>query len=332
MAGLKFNVAMTDSQIFPVTVEREILAKAGADVSEAACRSEGEVLRLAQDADGILNVQAKIPRGVIEKLTKCKVIARYGIGYDTVDLAAATERGICVCNVPAFCVDEVADTTLSLILATTRKLIFAVDMVRGQNWARQPLRPIHRLRGQTLGLIAFGMIGRAVCERAKTFGLNVIAYDPYVDKSLAQRYGVELVSLDDLLRRSDVVSIHTPLSQETRHLIGEAELRKMKKTAHLINTARGPVVDGKALHKAVSEGWIAGAGLDVMEKEPPDWDDPLLKLPSVVVVPHYAGYTEESYHEVRVRAADQVAQVLRGEFPKHLVNPEVREKLKGRLK
>ncbi|MBM4047008.1 MAG: C-terminal binding protein, partial [Planctomycetes bacterium] len=149
MAGLKFNVAMTDSQIFPVTVEREILAKAGADVSEAACRSEGEVLRLAQDADGILNVQAKIPRGVIEKLTKCKVIARYGIGYDTVDLAAATERGICVCNVPAFCVDEVADTTLSLILATTRKLIFAVDMVRGQNWARQPLRPIHRLRGQT---------------------------------------------------------------------------------------------------------------------------------------------------------------------------------------
>ncbi|MDH7499513.1 MAG: C-terminal binding protein, partial [candidate division NC10 bacterium] len=306
--------------------EREILAEVGAEFIAAECRNEEETIRATAGAHAVLNASAKITARVIESLEDCLVIARYGIGVDNVDIPAATEKGIILCNVPDFCFEEVSDTAMSLILATTRKVCQMSHLVKKGIWNRSLAKPIHKFSLQTLGLIAFGNIARTLVKKAKPFGFRIIAYDPYVDPKVGQQAGVELVSLDRLLRESDIISIHAPLTQETFHLIGEAEMKKMKPSAFLINTGRGPLVDGKALYEALREGRLAGAGLDVMEKEPPDPSDPLLTLDNVVFTPHYASYTEEAYHELAVKAAQGAASVLRGEFPKYFVNQEVKEK------
>jgi len=326
----RFKAVYTDHHVIPAGPEKDILAEVGAEFIAAECRNEEETIRATVGAHAVLNASAKITARVIESLKDCLVIARYGIGVDNVDIPAATAGGIIICNVPDFCFEEVSDTAMSLILASTRKVCQMSHLVRQGIWNRNLAKPIHKFFQQTLGLIGFGNIARTLVRKAKPFGFQIIAYDPYVSVEVSKPFGVELVGLDALLRQSDIISIHAPLTEETFHLIGEAELKKMKPSAFLVNTGRGPIVDGKALYQALKEGRIVGAGLDVMEKEPPDPDDPLLTLDNVVFTPHYASYTEEAYYELQVKAAQGAASVLRGEFPKYFVNQEVKEKSRMR--
>ena len=318
-----FKVVAVDSVRMVPTVEREILAEAGAELVTADCHGEEDLIRATRDAHALLVSLSQITRRVMATWSRVRVIARYGIGVDTVDLKAATDHGILVTNVPDFCYDEVSDTAMSLILAVTRKVVRMHSLVSRGVYNRKLAMPVYKARGQTLGLLAFGRIARAVARKAAPFGFRVLAHDPYVQPESLAGQPVELVGLEELLARSDVLSIHAPLTPETRHIVGESQLRLMKPTAYLVNTSRGPVVDQKALTRALQEGWIAGAGLDVLEKEPPDPEDPILGLDNVVLTPHYASYTEESYVEVREKAARQVVQGLRGEVPTYLVNREV---------
>ena len=321
----RFKVVMTDKDRFPITPEElAVLEAAGGAYHADNPRTEEAIIELCRGAHAVINSAVKLTPAVIESLDRCLVIARTGVGVDTVDLPAATRCGITVTNVPDFCFDEVSDTALSLILATVRKVVRLNNLVKGGSWNRSAARPIHKLRGSTLGLVAFGNIARCVARKAQPFGFRILAHDPYVRAEIAAEYGVTLVDLDTLLRESDVISIHAPLNESTYHLIGEAALRRMKPSACLVNTGRGPVVDGKALARALQEGWIAGAGLDVMEKEPPDPDDPLLNLDTTVITPHYASYTEEAYAEMRRKVVEAVASALRGEFPRVVANPEVK--------
>ena len=321
----KYKVVMTDRDRFPITPEeRAVLEAAGGEYHAENPKTEEAIIEACRGAHGVINSAVKLTPKAIGSLDRCVVIARTGVGVDTVDLPTATRCGITVTNVPDFCFDEVSDTAMSLILGTVRKVVYLNNQVKGGTWNRGLARPIHKLRGSTLGLVAFGNIARAVATKGEAFGFRILACDPYVTPEAAAEYHVTLVDLGTLLCESDVISIHAPLNESTHHLIGEAELRRMKPSAFLVNTGRGPVVDGKALARALTEGWIAGAGLDVMEKEPPDPDDPLLKLDNIVITPHYASYTEEAYAEMRRKVVEAVAAALRGEFPRVVANPEVK--------
>lgn len=320
---------MTSAQKWEnVDVEREIIEKIGAEFVAEKCETEEDVIARCQDADVLLSMGIPITKRVIAALEKCRAIVNYGIGVDTIDIPAATEAGICIANVPDFCWDEVADTAMSLLLAITRKVVLLNNLIKKGVWSRQPAKPVYRFRGQILGIIGFGNIGRTFYKKALPFGFKIIAYDPYVSKESIRDYAVELVPLEQLLRTSDIISIHAPLTPETRGMIGEAELKQMKPTSYIINTGRGPIIKGEALYKALKEGWIAGAGLDVMEKEPPDPNDPLLTLDNIVMTPHYASYTEEAYHELKVKVAEGAVQVLTQGYPTYWVNPEVKPKMR----
>lgn len=290
--------------------------------------TEENLIAMARDADAVLVISARVTARVINSLPKLKAIGRYGIGVDNVDVEAATERGIAVVNVPGFCTREVADHVLMLVLAFARKLPFLHGLLRQGVWGRGKASPMPALYSQTLGMVAFGEIGREVAPRARPFGLTLLAYDPYIDQATADRHGVTLVSLEELLDRSDYVSVHAPLNVQTRHLMGERAFRLMKPTAYLINTARGPVVDEAALIRALQEGWIAGAGLDVYEQEPIDPASPLLKLDNVLLTPHTAGLSDESQRSSRRRVSTAVADVLAGRWPegRELYNRVIRER------
>lgn len=320
----KPKAVTTDQHRFPLEVEREILARGGVEIVPAVCQTEDETIAACRDAHAILTASAPFTRRVIAELREALVICRYGIGVDTVDVAAATEHGIIVANVPDFCFDQVADTAMSLILSVPRKVHLLNTLIHRGVWNRDAARPVHNFRGATLGLLAFGNIARNVCRKAAAFGFRIIAHDPYVAPESVREYPVTLVDFDTLLREADLLSVHAPLTHETRHKFDEGAFRRMKPSAYFFNLGRGPIHDQKALYRALSEGWIAGAGLDVLEKEPPDPDDPILTLDNVVFTPHYASYTEEAYHELRVKTAENAAAVLRGEFPKYVYNPEVR--------
>ncbi len=324
-AVARLTVVTTDQDRFPIGVEREILARVGCTLVPAACKGEEETIAACHNAHAILTATARFSRRVIEKLKEVLVICRYGIGVDTVDVPAATEHGIIVANVPDFCFDQVADTAMSLILSVPRKVTYLNTLIRGGVYDRDLARPIHNFRGATLGLVAFGNIPRNLVWKAVPFGFRILVHDPYVRPEDVRQYPVTLVDFESLLRESDIISVHAPLTDETRHMFNEAAFRKMKSSAYFLNLARGPIHDQKALYRALKEDWIAGAGLDVLEKEPPDLADPILTLDNVVFTPHYASYTEEAYHELRVKTAENAAAVLRGEFPKYLYNPEVRK-------
>ncbi|MFQ5796358.1 MAG: C-terminal binding protein [Candidatus Bipolaricaulia bacterium] len=324
----RYKVVVTDYESSDLNIEREILSEIDAELIVGRCRTEDEVIEIGKDADGLMNVAAPITRRVIESLERCRVIARYGIGVDTIDIDAATERGIVVVNVPSFCEDEVSDHAMTLILTCRRKLFQYAAAVRAGHWSWRIGQPIQRLRGQTLGLVAFGKIAQRVAQRAQVFGLKVIAYDPYAPEERFEKLGVERVDLGELLETSDIVSVHTPLTEETRGLIGEAELARMKRSAYLINTSRGPVIDEEALYRALRDSQIAGAGLDVLDEEPPRRENPLFELENVIITPHVAGYSESSWVEVRTKIAQDVARVLKGKTPQGFVNPEVEVDLK----
>jgi D-3-phosphoglycerate dehydrogenase len=320
----KFKVVATDTHLFPLREELEVLGTLDCTVVSAVCKSEDETIAACRDAHVVLDTSAKITRKVVGELANALAICRYGVGVDTVDIPAATEHGIIVANVPDFCFDEVADTAMSLILSVPRKVHRLNALVHQGVWNKEVARPVHKFRGATLGLFAFGNIARNVCRKAAAFGFRILACDPYLTAERVREYPVTLVDFETLLRESDLISVHAPLTDETRHQFNEAAFRRMKTSAFFFNLGRGPIHDQPALTRALAEGWIAGAGLDVLEKEPPDPADPILKLDNVVFTPHYASYTEEAYQELQRKTGENAAAVLRGQFPKYLVNPEVK--------
>ncbi len=314
------KVVLTD-QVFPTTeIERKLLTDIGAELVVLDDPSPESIRANAADAVALLNTYAPIDRETLDHLENCKIIARYGIGVDNIDLGAARDRGVVVTNVPDYCVDEVADHTLALLLAVARRLIAGRAHVMGGGWGIDPLRPIHRLRGRTLGLVGFGNIARAVATRAQAFGLAVTTYDPYIDDAtLSSRDIARAASLEDLLAGSDVVSVHVPLLDETRALIDAEALGHMRRDAILLNTSRGPIVEVDAVVEALRDGRLGGAGLDVFPTEPPDHRS-FEGIENLVVTPHAAFYSDESVAESQTKAATCIVAVLRGEEPRYTVN------------
>src|SRR2546426_3626764 len=320
---MNFVVAVTD-YVFPsLEPEQRVLTPLGVELRPAQCKSEDEIIELTRGADAVLNCYAKMTARVIEKLDRCKIIARYGIGVDNVDLIAATRAKILVTNVPDYCIDEVSDHALALLLALARRVVAADSAVKGGAWDVVAHAGVRRLRGQTLGLLGFGKIAKAVALKVQPLGMKVLVYDPYLEPELVTRHGAEAVSLDRLLAEADAISIHVPLSPETRNLIGPRELARMKPTAFLINTSRGGIVDEQAVAIALKENRLGGAALDVLSPEPPPLDHPLRQAPNVILTPHLAFYSRESVIKLQTKAAEEVARALRGESPRSPVNREV---------
>jgi len=300
-----------------------------AEFLKVPCSTEEEIIEAVREADVAVTAMQPYTRRVIESMEKCRLISVIGIGYEGVDIRAATERGVLVSNVPYYCLDEVADHAMALILACNRRLVRIHQAVREGKWdslekphIRYNIMPgLHRLRGQTLGLIGFGNIARTLVPKARGFGLDIIAYDPYVPRELMMaHFGVEKVGLEELLRRSDFISIHAALTEENRKMLGREQFRMMKPTAYVINTARGGIIDEEALIEALKEGRIAGAALDVTDPEPPTIDNPLLKMDNVILTAHTAQFSEEAIADMRRMVEENIFSVLRGELPPGLIN------------
>lgn len=308
-------------------LENEVLSSVGAEIVEIEGGTDKEYLAEARDADAII-AGRKITTNLIDGLESCKIIAVGGVGTDGVDIDSATKKGIPVTNVPDTFIEEVSDHTLALILATYRRIPMMDRMSRDGRWkqGRPYLYSFPRLIGQTLGLISFGHVARGVAKRAAAFGLQIIAHDPYVEELVMSSYGVEPVGLTELLQRSDIVSMHVPGSSETDKMLKEEHFRLMKPHALFINNGRGSTVDEAALIRALEEGWIDAAGLDVLEKEPPDPENPLLHMENVIITPHVASASARFDPRRRRRVVEEIALVLSGRWPRACVNPEVLEK------
>ena len=322
----RFKVVITDYDYGDLAVEREILEGAGARVVGLQAKSEDDLLAEASDCDAIINQYARVGSKVIAVMRQCKVIARYGVGVDIVDVDAATRNNILVTNVRDYCTEEVADHAVALWLTLARRLPQYNRATHGGIWRWQSGQPIHRLRGSICGIVSFGSIGRAIAERARSFGVDIVVYDPYVDDAVIRQAGARRVSKEVLLRQSDFIMMQVPMTSETRHFLGSPEFAMIKPGVIIINTGRGPTIDNQALYEALVGGRVAGAGLDDVEEEPAkraQWrpvDNPLFAHPNVVVTPHAAYYSEESIRLARETAAREVARVLRGERPRNPVN------------
>jgi D-3-phosphoglycerate dehydrogenase len=328
MEQQRCRVVITDCDHGSIEEEKDEFGRMGAELILAQVQKEEDLIRVCKEADGLVNQYALLTRRVLENLPKCKVVSRYGVGVDSVDLKAATDLGIIVANVPDYCMDEVANQTVSMILTLVRKTAFFDKKVKSGQWDFHLGMPIYRTKGKTLGLIGCGRIGLEVAKRMSAFGIKVIAFDPYLDK-ISQ--GVELRDFDTVLKESDFISIHCPLNDSTRHLIGDVAIKKMEKKPIIINTSRGPIIDEKALIKALEKGLISGVGLDVLEKEPPDSQNPLLKMDNVVLSPHVGFYSVESISELKRRTAKNVVDVLTGKWPGSVVNREVMAKTRASI-
>ena len=314
-------VAVADS-VFPnLDPAREVLSRIGAELTLSSAATPEAIMEVASGADAVLVTYAKITAEMIGRMSRCRIISRFGIGVDNVDIAAATARGVVVTKVPDYCIDEVSDHAMALLLAVVRKIPFANARVHAGRWEMPAVVPIHRLRGSVLGLAGFGRIPQVLAPKAQAFGLTVVAYDPFVPAEVFRAAGVESVDFPQLLRMSDYISIHTPLVPETRNLFNADAFRQMKPRAYVINTARGPLVDEAALAAALDAGQLAGAGLDVMSAEPPA-GSPLFGRDNVVITPHVSFYSEESLIELQTKAAEEVVSVLSGRPPRNPVNPE----------
>jgi D-3-phosphoglycerate dehydrogenase len=324
-----FKVAITNPYVKPHDIENEILGGIARLVTtDRQITTEDELLTFAGDCHALLlGATEPLTKRVIERMPNLKIISRYGVGVDNVDLKTATGRGVMVTNVPDYGIDEVADHAFTMMLAITRKLTIIDRAVKHGEWldgVQGKMKPLNSPSSQVLGLLGFGNIARRVVLRARPFGYKVIAYDPWVKRWDFAFLGVERVtSLDELLVRSDAISIHVSLGPESKHMLGEKQLKMMKRTACIINTSRGPVIDQSALVRALRGGTIAGAALDVYETEPLPRDDPLRKLENTILTPHISWYTEQSQARLKTEAARAVADALTGRKPEFLVNPEV---------
>ncbi len=326
----RFRVLVTDFAWPSLDVEREVLSRVGAELVVAQTGEESELIELAPDVDAILTNWRRVPEAAVRKAPRCLVIGRYGVGVDNIPVELATELGILVANVPDFCVNEVADHAMGLVLACARRLITFTSETRVGVWSLEHAPGLPRLAQQTIGIVGFGRIARELVPRARGFGLRVLVYTPRLAAAgvapgeLAGQVEVA-ASLDELLAAADYVSLHVPATTQSAGLIGEHELSRMKPTAYLINTSRGALIDEDALARALGEQQIAGAALDVLSREPPPADLALLGAPNLILTPHAAFYSDASIHEVQTRAATNVATVLTGDVPEHVVNPAALE-------
>jgi D-3-phosphoglycerate dehydrogenase len=319
---MMYKVTTTD-MLEPVIPEENILRENGAQLTYAYYKDEADLIQITRDADGIIVFLAPFTAKVINSLQRCQVIVRRGIGYDNVDVEAATAKGIAVVNVPDYCTDEVADHTLGLLLCAARRIVMGRDQVRCGGWDFNKLLPIPAIQESTLGLVGFGKIARAVAKRAHCFGLKVQTSDPYISAEIASQHDTELVSLEELLSSSDFVSLHLPLTDDTRGMLSKQEFAMMKPSAVLINTGRGPLVNEEAMLEALRDREIAFAALDVITQEPPDRDNPLWQMDNVIITPHFAFYSERSVRVLGEKAGREIVRVFNGYLPESLVNPAV---------
>ncbi|MFH1031794.1 MAG: C-terminal binding protein [Chloroflexota bacterium] len=317
----------------------EELSRIDARLVKAPVWIEDDIISNARDADAVMAANIEpYTRRVIQALKKCKVISRMGAGYDNIDVAAATEEGIPVAYIPDASIAEVSDHALALLLALSRKIITVDRLVKRGAWQMGNREiydariPMYRLSEQTVGVVGAGKIGSAFIGKAKALGLKVIVYDPYLSAESAKKLGAAPVDFERLLHESDYVSLHAPLTNETRHLFNIKAFKKMKPTAYIINTSRGELINEKDLIITLTEHVIAGAGLDVTEPEPPSPDNPLIKLDNVIITAHSGFYSEHALKELRLRTAGAVVMALRGEWPPIIANPEVKERSNRRIR
>jgi D-3-phosphoglycerate dehydrogenase len=319
------KIVITDYRFPDVEQERRAVEAAGGTLITGQATTEQEVADLCRDADGVLNARAPITGRAISAMQRCRIIVRYGIGVDTVDVAAATERGILVANVPDYCLDEVSDHALTLLLMLSRQMIPAIALAREDTWSVAKMPLLQRLRGQTCGLIGCGRIGSLLAGKVAALGMQVIIHDPYLSEPRAREMSAELVSFDTLLARADFISLHAPLNSATHHLLGEAAFAKMKKNASIVNTARGGLIDEAALLVALDAGKIFGAALDVLESETvvTPVRTALVHHPKMIVTAHTAWLSEQARATLQLRAIEQVLACLKGETPYGLINREL---------
>ena len=318
-------IANIDPQIHSINGKlRKVLNQMDdAKIIEKECVTEEDVIDFATNADAILTARGPVTQKVINKLTKCKVIGRFGTGTDNVDHNAATEKGIVVVYVPNFCTEEVANHVLMFILACNKQLLYMDNTVRRGQWGQEPIPAIEAIAGQILGLIGFGRIAKSLTLRAQTLGMTVLSYDPFVEDNVFKEFDVEKSDLEKLLYKSDYVSLNVPLTKDTKNVIGFRQLQLMKQTAYLINCGRGELIDEQALFKALKKKAIAGAALDCLTREPPEKNNPLFELDNVILTPHSAAYSESAIAYLREKTVRQVIDVLSGLKPEFIRNPEV---------
>ncbi len=314
------SVVITDCDHDNIEPEQRIFEEAGFDLRLARCKTSSDVVQEAREADAVINQYAPIDEAALAGLERCKIVVRYGVGVDNVDVEAASRHGVWVANVPDYGTEEVAEHAVALLMSSLRGVCRLDRAVRSGQWDYSAIRPLRRVSTLAVGVVGCGRIGATFARKAQCLGVSVLAYDPVgVPEELA-RGGARRVDFDELLAASDAISLHLPLTEETRHLIGAEQLERMKPGAYLINTARGGLVDSAALLRALDEGEIAGAALDVLETEPPEKGDALISHDRVIVTPHAAWYSEESYETLKTEAAREVVRVLSGERPRSPVN------------
>jgi D-3-phosphoglycerate dehydrogenase / 2-oxoglutarate reductase len=308
-------IAVTDSPFPSLDPAKAALKRVDPELRMAKSASADDILAVARDADAVLVTYAKLLGDLLRELKRCKVIGRFGLGVDNIDIPAAGALGITVTYVPDYCMQEVSDHAMALLLSLVRKVPLSNKLVQSGRWEVPPVVPIHRLSGRVLGLVGFGNIPRTLAPKAKAFGLRVVTHDPYVAADVLAKAGVEAVGFDELLAMSDFVSVHAPLLPATRGLFNAEVFRKMKKGALLINTARGPLVDETALVAALDSGYLGGAALDVVTTEPLAKESKLIGRDNVILTPHTAFYSVEALDELQTKCATDVARVLSGEPP-----------------
>ena len=314
-------VAVTDTVFPSLDPARAALEGANAELRMAAAPTTEAILEVAADADALLVTYSKIDEEVIAGLSNCKVIGRFGIGVDNIDIAAATRAGITVTYAPVYCLDEVSDHAMAMLLSMARKIPYANGLVHAGRWEMPAVVPIARLRGRNLGLVGLGNIPRAIVPKAQAFGLNVLAFDPYASDEVFEEFSVTRVEFDGLLAESDYISVHAPLTPETENMFDAQAFKQMKNSALLINTARGPLVDVAALADALEAGEVGGAALDVLPVEPPGADNRLIGRDDVILTPHTGFYSEDALLDLQTTVATDVATVLTGGSPRYRVTP-----------
>lgn len=326
------KVFVTDWDYPSLDLEQTVMDRADLELVPVQCKTEDDVIAACQEADGLLNQYAPMSRRVLSSLPKLKVLTRYGVGLDRVDVAAATELGIAVCNVPDYGIEEVSDHAIALLMGLARGTHRLDRAIRAGVWDFALVRPVYRMRGKVLGVIGYGRIGQATARKAAGLGLEVIAFDSRMNQPGFDMTGARSVGLEELFSDSDYVSIHAPHTPETNRMINADTLALMKPSAILVNTSRGGLVDTAALESALRNGVIAGAGLDVLETEPIQANHGLLALENCVITPHAAWYSEDAFVELKTKCAEETASVLRGWQPRYCLNPEVLEHVLERLR
>ncbi|CAA9237442.1 MAG: D-3-phosphoglycerate dehydrogenase [uncultured Arthrobacter sp.] len=319
----QLKIVITDCDHDSIAIEEDLARSRGAGLTLATCRTEDDVIAAAAGADGILVQYAPITARVLDALPALRAIGRYGVGVDTVDVDAATARGVAVCNVPDYGTEDVSDHAIALALTLARGVTQLDRRMRAGEHSLAPVRPLHRTATRVFGIVGLGLIGSATARKARGIGYTVIGYEPRLTPGSVTPDGVEVVTFEELLARADVVSLHVPLNAGTHHLIDAGTLAAMKPGAVLVNTCRGGVVDTAAVVAALESGQLAGAGLDVFEQEPLPEGHPLLGLGNAVLTPHAAWYSEESYGELKSRTLENVLDVCSGTVPRNILNPKV---------